>query len=165
MKLSKVSGKGSYKYWVSLGASIILGLILFTAGLGKQQTEALWFVATLPEAVLTPMLAHFVSLSLPWIEVIVGLLLILGIATKFAASISIVLIAAFMANNSWLIYHGLMYQPCSCFGIFERIAFAELSTMSVLYLDIGMLALALIILFWYPGKFWNIRPWFLRKGS
>ena len=74
------------------------------------------------------------------------------------------LIAVFIANNSWLLSHGLGHEPCDCFGILDRIFQGELSTIGALYLDIGMLALALAIIFSHPGKLLTVRPWFLRRG-
>jgi len=50
-------------------------------------------------------------------------------------------------------------------GIMERIIHVELSTTGALYLDIGMLALVLIILFCYRGNFLNIHPWFLGRSK
>ena len=41
----------------------------------------------------------------------------------------------------------------------------ELTVRSSLYVDIGMLALVLIILFYYPGKFVRIRPWYLKSRT
>jgi len=149
------------KHWLAIGASILLGLIFFTFGLGKIYPSE-FLVSTL---LFPPLLAYqvarwlpWVARWLPWIEMVLGSLLIIGIATKLMASFSVVLIVAFIANNSWLIYHGLGYKPCGCSG--------HLSTMSVinsLYLDIGMLVLVFIILSCYPGNFLSIRPYFLEK--
>jgi len=155
-----------YRYWISTGACIILGLILVTAGVGKLlgQTETFRIFYTLPTAIFTPPLINAVSLWLPSIELIIGLLLIIGIAVKLMATFSSVLIAAFIASNSWLLSHGLGPEPCDCFGILDRIFQGELSTIGALYLDIGMLALALAIIFSHPGKLLTVRPWFLRRG-
>ena len=37
--------------------------------------------------------------------------------------------------------------------------------MNSLYLDIAMLALVVIILFFYPADYFDIRPWFLGRGK
>ncbi len=156
-----------YRYWVGVGASIILGLIFVASGLGKllQQGETFRIFYTPDTAFLTPVLADTISACLPPIELIVGLLLIFGIATKLIAVFYSVLIAAFIANNSYLLSRGLGYEPCECFGILEIVLGGKLSTTGALYLDIGMLALALIILFWYRSNFLNIYPWFSGRGK
>ena len=152
-----------YGYWAGIGASIILGLILIVAGLGKLPNQAEFLATILSKSFLTPLLAHLVGLCLPAIEVLLGSLLILGIATKIMASLSAVLIMGFIAHNSWVITHGLGHEPCSCLGILERLFQGEFSTTEALYLDIGMLALVLIILLSYPESFSTIRPWFFKE--
>jgi len=156
-----------YRYWVSVGASIILGLIFVTAALGKllQQTETFKIFYTSDKALLTPALADAVAVWLPPIELVVGLLLIIGIATKLVAVFSSGLIAAFMVNNSWLLSQGLGHEPCDCFGVLEIIFQGSLSTTGALYLDIGMLVLAFIVVFCYPRHLLTTRLWFLRMGK
>ena len=158
------------KHWLAIGAGILLGLIFVAAGLGKllQPSEAfkIFFTSypTSLQGFLTPAFFKAIFIWLPRIELTVGLLLIIGIVVKSMAALSSVLIAGFMANNSWLISQGLGYEPCSdCFGMLERIIQARLSTVGALYIDIGMLVLALIILFYYPGNFLTACPWFLRR--
>ena len=152
------------KHWIGVGASLILGLIFVVAGLGKllHPTEAfkLFFFPDF----LTPALAKVVFIWLPRLELIIGLLLIIGVAAKLVTIFSSVLIAAFITNNVWLLIQGLGDKPCGCFGIAERIAQARLSTLGSLYVDMAMLALVLIILFCYQRRFFNIYPWFLRRG-
>jgi len=147
-----------------------LGLVFVAAGLGKllQPAEAFKiFFSSYPAYLLDflrPAFFKAIFVWLPRIELIVGLLLIMGIAAKLMAAFSSVLIAGFIANNSWLLSQGLGYDPCSgCFGMLERITQARLSTVGALYLDIGMLVLVLIILFCYPGNFLTTRPQFFRK--
>ncbi|MBA7669363.1 hypothetical protein ES703_77493 [subsurface metagenome] len=155
-----------YRYWIAIGASVILGLIFATAGVGKllEQTETFKIFLTLPRAFFTPTLVvQIVSVWLPPVELILGLLLIIGIAAKLIATFSSVLIGAFIANNSWLLSQGFGYKPCSCFGVLEIILRGKLSTAGALYLDIIMLALVFTIIFCYPSNFLAIRPWFFRK--
>ena len=156
-----------YKYWLGVGASLILGLIFGAAGLSKllHPAEAfkIFFNPFSPfPSLFTPDMARMVVIWLPRIELIIGLLLISGVATKLVATFSSVLIIGFIAANSWLISHGLGFEPCDCFGGEEIIAQAELTVRGSLYMDIGMLALVLATLFGYPGKFLLTRPWYLR---
>ena len=156
-----------YRYWIGIGASIILGLIFLTAGLGKllQQTETFMIFYTSAMSFLPPALTDSAPIWLPAIELLIGLLLILGVVARLVAACSSALIAIFIINNSWLLSQGLGYEPCECFGILERILQGTLSTTGALYLDIIMLALAFVTIFCYPGKFLTVRPWFMRKGK
>ena len=146
----------SYRQWAGVGASIVLGLIFIASSLGKLPHQVEFLAIILPKSFLTPLLAQLVASWLPWIELVLGSLLILGIAAKIMASFSAVLIVTFIYYNSWMISHGLGHESCGCFGE------VPLSNMGALYFDIGMLALVVIILFCYPRHFFTIRPWFFR---
>jgi len=159
-----MSGLIHGKHWLAIGASILLGLVFIVSGLGKLPYHGEFLALILSKSFLTLPQAIIVARWVPWVELVLGSLLIIGIAAKLMAAFSSALIVAFIANNSWMISQGLGYEPCGCFGMVERITQARVSTVGSLYIDIGMLALALIILLCYPGNFRTIRPWFLRGG-
>ncbi len=153
----------SGKHWIGVGASITLGLIFIVAGVGKllHQPEAVRiFFIPLPDF-LTATLTKAAFNWLPYIELTVGLLLIIGVAPKLVATLSSVLIAGFIAHNGLLISYGLWAEPCDCFGKLKIVPYTGLSIIGSLFLDIVMLALVLIILFWHQSRFFNIYPWFL----
>ena len=148
-------------------AGIILGLIFLAAGLGKLLQEGGAFrlkilVSPFPEFFM-PEIMRAAFVWLPWVEVVVGALLLIGVAARFMSVISSVLIAGFIANNSWMLVRGLGYEPCYCFGIWEVMAKARLSTVTSMYIDVIMLALVLVVLFCYQRHFFSIYPWFLRR--
>ncbi|MBA7611432.1 hypothetical protein ES703_18656 [subsurface metagenome] len=152
-----------YKHWIGVWATMLLGLIFVAAGLGKlaYRPEAFLFS---PDFFPSALVKAFL-IWLPGIEIIIGVLLIAGIAAKFVASFSLVLIAGFIANNSLLLKLGLEGEPCGCFGIAETLAQERLSVIGALYLDVVMVALVVVILFCYQRSFFNIYPWFLRRGK
>jgi len=150
-----------------MAASIILGIIFFAAGLGKLLTEAEGFKMIFnpfPDF-LASAFANTIFIWLPYIEIVIGLLLIIGIVPKLMAILSAVLIVGFITNNAWLLSRGLGYEPCTCFGILDRIIGVELSTTGSLYLDIVMLALVLIIVFCHQSSFLNVHSHFLARGK
>ena len=156
-----------YRYWISIGAGIILGIVFVVAGLGKLLSDAESFESIFnpfPDF-LAPFFSQAVYSWLPYLEVIIGLLLIVGVLPRLMAVFSVVLIAGFITNNGWLISRGLGYEPCDCFGVVERIIQVELSTVGALYLDVALLVLALVVLFWYRSRFLNIYPWFVKRGK
>jgi len=154
-----------YKHWTGTGAGIILGIILIIAGLGKLLYQAEFLAVILPGSFLSETQARLIAEWLPWLELIFGLLLFTGVAARLMAVLACLLIATFMAYNSWLIRHGQGYEPCGCLGIVERWTQGELSTVGSLYLDVVMLAFALIVLFCYQRSFFNPSPWFWKEGS
>ena len=143
-------------------AGIILGIIFVAAGFGKLLTEVEGFTMIFNPfpGFLASAFADAIFIWLPYLEIVIGLLLILGILPKPMAVLSAVLIAGFITDKAWLLSQGLGYEPCTCFGILDRILGVELSTSDSLYLDIIMLALVLIVVFWHRSNFFNIYPQF-----
>jgi len=148
---------------ITLGPSVFLGLVLLVAGSGKLpgQTE---FIDALLKSFWTPPVAYLIGYCLPWAEVILGVLLLLGVFPRIAAALCLPLIAGFIANNSWALSQGMEQFPqCGqCFGIWEELLGA-ISPLQALYLDIVLLCLALTILLLHPGDFLSFQPWFTKR--
>jgi uncharacterized membrane protein YphA (DoxX/SURF4 family) len=162
---------------VSLVASILLGLTLLIAGSGKvfgfgeMPGQTMKFIgAILPDSLLTPGLAYFIGdilfpYIIPWTELSLGILLLLRIWPRLIAALCLPLIAAFMANNSWLISQGnTKFSSCECFGIWEKL-FGTLTPIQALSVDIVLFALALTIIFIHPGGFLSSPPWLVKLGQ
>jgi len=149
---------------------LLLGLMLLVAGIGKLpglgefgafpgQTE---FIDALLGSFWTPAVAFFISDILPWIEVVLGLALLLGIFPRIAAILSLPLIAGFMASNIWAISHGLGFGSCGCWGIFEKL-FGNTTPLQALTLDIVLFLFAVIIILVNPFGFLTFRWWFSKE--
>ena len=149
---------------ISLVAAILLGLTLLASGLGKLfanlPAETEFIDKLIPVFFMTSTLAYFIGYVLPWIELSLGILLILSILPRLIAVLCLPLIFAFMANNSWMISQGMEEFPeCAyCFGKLEEILGA-LSPLQSLCIDIGLFALALTIIVVHPGGFLSLPPW------
>jgi len=150
-----------YRYWITFGASILLALVFITSGVGKLMGQSA-FLLSLSTYIISPAAVAWVASWLPWVELVLGACLLVGIFPQIAGGISALLVAAFIMHNGWMIAHGLGYEPCGCLGIMDRIFGGELSTIGSLYVDIGLVVLALAVYFCYPGRVLNTRPWFLR---
>jgi uncharacterized membrane protein YphA (DoxX/SURF4 family) len=101
--------------WVGVLARLVVGGVWVVAGALKlpDPTESVRAVRNyqlLPEAVVP-----FVGHSLPVLEVIVGLCLLLGLLTRPAAAVSAVLMAAFVVGIASAWARGLSIE-CGCFG-------------------------------------------------
>ena len=153
------------KKWAAVVARVLLGLVFVAAGLGKV------FEGADPRKMLFNPFPDFLQSAfnaaifswLPRIELIIGLLLLIGIAARIMAVIAGCLAAAFAINNAWLLGRGLGYEPCTCFGVLDTWLKAELSTQSSLIIDIVMLGLVLVVLFWSRGSLPTIPPGLSRK--
>ncbi len=156
------------KHWLGLVAGIILGMIFLVSGIGKLLLQEGELFKT-----YFPGFLDFLSLNqtrllyygLPYVEIAVGVLLIIGFATRLVATFALLLIAGFIASNVWFITHGMAHKDCGCLGIIDSYFQSRLSTQQSLYLDIVMLALLLTTLLCYQRKFTDIRPWFLKKNQ
>jgi hypothetical protein len=156
-----------YKYWGGIGAGTFIGLMFVSAGFGKLPHQGEYWGLLLGDYSNSIMLLRLIDIVkqwLPWMEIVLGSLLIAGIASKIAASFSSFLILGFIANNIWMISQGAGREPCGCFGKFEAFL-GTLSAENALCMDLGMLVLILIIFLYYPGNFFSIRPWFLQRQS
>ena len=148
---------------ITLGPSIFLGLILLAGGTGKVpgQTE---FIDALLGSFWTPAVAYLIGYCLPWIEVILGVLLLLGVLPRIAAALSLPITAGFIANNGWALSQGMEQFPhcAECFGIWEKFLGA-ITPLQALCLDIVLLGLALIIVLFHPSGFLSYKPWFIKQ--
>jgi uncharacterized membrane protein YphA (DoxX/SURF4 family) len=112
---------------------------------------------------IRPFMVNFVNHWLPWVELVFGVLLVTGTASRFTASLAAGLISGFIVNNLWMQSLGLGYASCGCFGVWERLLAGKISVTEAFYLDIVMLVLVSIILLFYPARFFGVYPWFLKK--
>jgi uncharacterized membrane protein YphA (DoxX/SURF4 family) len=149
--------------WFAVVAGIILGLIFLVAGLGKllNQTDS-FLIFVFPEFLPTA-LDRFIFRWLPGIEIAIGALLIIGSAARLIVSLALALTACLIANNGVLFVQGFGDKPCGCFGAAERWVEYRLSVAGALYVDVVMLVLGFIALFFYQSRFLDINPWFLRR--
>lgn len=149
-----------YRYWLSVLAIIFLGMIFTVAGVGKLLAGSKGFEPFGPLTFLPQSFVEAIGIGFPYIEIIIGGLLILGIAVKFAASLSALLIAGFIASNILAIYLGRGAEPCGgCFGVA-----GGLTAVSALIVDGIMAVMVAVIAICYRGDFFDISPMVLREG-
>ena len=140
------------RHWFGIGAGIILGLIFLAAGLGKLLNQTQSFVIFVFPEFLPTALGKFIFRWLPGVEILIGLLLLTGIAARLVASLALALTVGLVANNGMLLIQGFGDKPCGCFGMAENWVQYRLSVAGALYIDIIMLVLGFIVLLYYQGK-------------
>jgi uncharacterized membrane protein YphA (DoxX/SURF4 family) len=128
--------------YLSFVFRVALGLVFVISGAGKL-TEGVKFVDQVEGANILPhALSRVYGTALPYVEIVVGALLILGLLSRFAAGIGGLAALSFIIGNSTRLYRGL-YGECGCFG---SIAFLQLSTRDALIVDVVLLIMAIQIL-------------------
>jgi len=135
---------GKYGKWFGLLSRLILGGVLFAAGWLKIFTPAKSQMAVRAYEVLPISLANFLGIFLPWFEVGLGVLLILGIAVRLSALFGGALMVVFIAAISQAWARGLSID-CGCFGGGGTVDPSETKYLSEILRDIGLALLALYL--------------------
>jgi len=137
-----------YLPWVGLLARLVLGGVLLAAGLLKYQHLDKSQMAVRAYEMLPIALANFLGIILPFVEIAVGILLIIGAAIRISALVGGVLMFAFMIGISQAWARGLSID-CGCFGGGGQVEPGTANYLPELLRD-GGLGLLAIYLFRYP---------------
>ncbi len=138
----------SWRDWVGLAARLVLGGVLLAAGVlkvGSLESSALSVRAyqILPWDLTGP-----VGYALPLIEIVLGLLLIAGLFTRWAALAGSLLMLAFIIAIASVWARGISID-CGCFGTGGEIDASKTQYPLEILRDLGLLAL---------GVWLTIRP-------
>ncbi|WP_431930119.1 MauE/DoxX family redox-associated membrane protein [Nonomuraea jabiensis] len=134
-------------------ARLVLGGVLIAAGALKIGNPADSVVAVkayqlLPESVAVP-----VGYALPILEIVVGLLLVVGLLTRTAAVIAGLLMLAFVFGIAWAWANGLRID-CGCFGGGGQLgAGQEPAYLLDILRDFGLVLLGAWAARFPPGRF------------
>ena len=137
-----------YGKWFGLLARLTLGGVLVAAGWLKVIAPAKSQMAVRAYEVLPIPVANFLGIVLPWFELGLGILLIVGIAVRLSALLGGALMVLFIAAISQAWARGLSID-CGCFGGGGTVAPGQTKYVSEILRDSG-LALLAIYLIRYP---------------
>jgi uncharacterized membrane protein YphA (DoxX/SURF4 family) len=134
--------------WLSLLGRLILGGVLFVAGFLKYEHLDKSRMAVRAYEILPVSIANFLGISLPFLEIAVGILLILGAAIRISSAIGGALMLVFIVGISQAWARGLSID-CGCFGGGGQVAPGTASYLPEILRDAALAAIA-IYLFRYP---------------
>lgn len=142
---------------MTLAARLILGGVLITAGalkIGALQTsvDAVRAYQILPWDV-----AQLVGGGLPIIEIIVGLLLVIGAFTRWSGLVGALLMLAFIIGISSVWVRGINID-CGCFGGGGQVEAAQTSYPLELLRDTGLFLLGAWMV-WRPASPFSFDAW------
>jgi len=137
-----------YLPWVGLLSRLILGGVLLAAGLLKYQHLDKSQMAVRAYELLPVSLANILGIVLPFVEIAVGVLLVIGATIRISALVGGVLMGAFMIGIAQAWARGLSID-CGCFGGGGQVEPGTANYLPELLRD-GGLALLAIYLFRYP---------------
>jgi uncharacterized membrane protein YphA (DoxX/SURF4 family) len=141
---------------VTLLARLILGGVLLAAGGLKvfKPTESANAVAAYK--LMPTELAHLIGYALPWLEVAIGLLLIVGFMVRPSAVLSGLIMIVFIGAIASVWARGMLID-CGCFGGGGEIDPSLASEVRMNYFieimrDLGLALVALYLYFFPYGK-------------
>ena len=138
--------------WLGLISRLVLGGVLFIAGYLKVGTPDKSQMAVRAYEVLPISLANPIGLLLPYVEIGLGLFLILGVYTRISAALGGAIMVIFIVAIAQAWARGLTID-CGCFGGGGQVAAGETKYLSEIIRDTGLVLLALYLIRYPNTKF------------
>jgi uncharacterized membrane protein YphA (DoxX/SURF4 family) len=138
--------------WIGLLSRLILGGVLLIAGYLKVGATEKSQMAVRAYELLPISIANLFGLVLPFFEVAIGLLLILGAGTRIAAALGGFTMFIFIIAIAQAWARGLNID-CGCFGGGGTVAPGQTRYLQEILRDAGLVALALFLIRYPVTKF------------
>ena len=138
--------------WIGLISRLVLGGVLFAAGYLKIGTLDKSQMAVRAYELLPISIANFLGVFLPFFEIAVGLLLILGAGTRISALLGGATMFIFIIAIAQAWARGLNID-CGCFGGGGAIDPSQTRYLQEILRDAGLLAMALFLIRYPATKF------------
>jgi uncharacterized membrane protein YphA (DoxX/SURF4 family) len=116
---------------------IILGIIFISAGVEKISDPETFAISISNYRLLPVVALNFFAITLPWIELVTGVLILFGIAVKENSSIIFLMLLAFTIAIVISLFRGLSID-CGCFGKGSQIGLLKLGE-NILMLVVSLL--------------------------
>ena len=138
--------------WLTLLARLILGAVLLVAGALKVPNLPKSAMAVRAYEMLPIPIANFLGYTLPWIEIGLGLLLIVGVTVKISGALGALTMLVFIIAIAQAWARGLSID-CGCFGGGGTIDPEDTKYLSEIIRDIGLMALGIFLYLYPKGRF------------
>ncbi len=140
---------------ISIGLRLLLGGVMCVAGGFKIQDLYAFYDVVKAYSILSPTIAGMFAIFIPWIELIIGFSLIIGLWIRSCLWIYIVLLGSFGVALGVNIYRGVDIA-CGCFGLDASWGSLELALLQDVVLLAGVLVLFRMPVFPYSvDQFWG----------
>ncbi len=139
-------------YWT---VSIALGAVFVYASLDKivhprEFAKIVYRYRLLgPSASIGVLPPNLLAVTLPWIEAVAGLLLVVGAWRREAAGVAAALLVVFLGAVGYVLLMGIDVTHCGCFTVQGTGRSAGLALIAE---DVGLLAAALYVMRVRPGR-------------
>lgn len=136
--------KPSLQSYATFTFRLIVGGVLVVAGLLKAGNTAEARMAVQAYKILPNTLAANIGYALPWVELGIGTLLILGTFTKYSGLFAALLMGIFILGISQAWARGLSID-CGCFGGGGNIEAGKTKYLQEIARDAGLLAMGIYL--------------------
>ena len=137
----RIPGLPLNNIFLDAGLRLIVGAVFIIAGIAKLPLHPEWVANIAADKILPSSLVQPFLSALPWLEIIIGACLILGLFTRLFSVISLPLIAGFIVGNAVALSSDSS-DWCRCFGELIKI-----NHKWALLIDALLIIGALLILF------------------
>ena len=138
--------------WLGLIARLTLGGVLFAAGFLKIDKIHESQMAVRGYEMFPTAISNAFGLFLPFVEIVIGTLLILGALTRAMAALGGLIMVAFVIAVAQAWARGLNID-CGCFGGGGEVAPGETKYLQVILRDAGLVFLAGYLILYTLNKF------------
>jgi len=107
---------------IQLVMRLVLGAIFVYASLDKIASPAAFAKAVYQWQVGGPVLSNLVAVTLPWLELAAGLLLVLGVWRREAALVVACLLVVFLLAAGSVLARGIDVENCGCVSLAKQAA-------------------------------------------
>jgi len=128
--------------YLLLALRLIVGLTLIFSAAGKLPHQAEFVKAVQAHGLLPGVLADLYGTALPWLELLMGAFLLLGLFTRFAAGVTLLMVISFLIANGTAVFSRVKVSDTSC-GCFRWIT---VKTGDALIIDIVLIVFLVILL-------------------
>jgi uncharacterized membrane protein YphA (DoxX/SURF4 family) len=95
-----------------------------------------------PSAELGFLPANLLAVVLPWVELVCGVLLIIGLWRREAAALTAAMLVVFVFAVGWALFQGIDIKNCGCFSVSGD---GRSAGIKLILGDLGLLAAALYL--------------------
>ena len=123
---------------------MVLAAVLLISGVIKALDARETIVAVRAYQLVPESLVGAVAAVLPYLEIALGLLLLIGLATRHAAVLAAMVMVVFVAAVTSAAARGLSID-CGCFGGGGEVAAGQTAYTAEILRDLGLLAMAVYL--------------------
>lgn len=147
-----------YTRWLSLALRLLLGCTFIFSSLAKLPMQFRFIDVVQSYHLLPDIVAAVYGLLLPWVEILTGCYLVLGIFVKLGAIVTLLMGISFLVANIGSLVRGESYCP-NCFGELVPLTVAQAISIDILVIIAASILLVVagkkeIFGFdsWYTGR-------------